>query len=706
MTGSLLITFNGNYPQYNQRGFEVTVNGEVRYVHYYSSNNLYTTYLNVGDVVTINNFNTEFTESFDVTRKDYTTDDEGGDRGIKETFITGVTGTNQTVTFTASTRADAYDFYYVIDTTINDCLTIGLGFGNQNNNSINEIKYKNNKLYFGGYFQSYNGNLNNAILTTNEDGSVFSGFTFPSLFTGTSTQNVVTSIEFQSDGKILYGGLFTSYSGQSRNRILRVNSDYTLDTGFTIGTGFNNSVYDIEIQSDGKIIAAGAFSSFSGITSQSICRLNSNGSLDNTFTSSLTGGTVYDISLYNDNKILYGGNNLAGFVKRLNSDGSIDNTFTTPNFSTLSIVYRTKILSDNKILISGELILSSQPTITYGLLRLNSDGSIDNTFNSLVVLAGVGDFDLTNENKIILVGDNPRKIIQLNYDGTIDTSFNTIFLYPEGFLSVAELECILIKPNTDIIIGGSFTGTSLGNYNRVIQIDKYGNNRMCEAQTYSVPTGATFYYDVNNITSYPGTGTTLFDLTANGYNASLNNGPIYVSTTPKYFNFDGVDDFGNVSNVGSYGSNTGNFTFGGWINLNNTANRTFLARGRDGSGDGWSIAISQFSSRGRVEIVTKPDPTVNVAVNAVSLLNTIQWFNIMGTWESGVGLKLYINGVLEGTTTSTRTILRDSTVYWDIARINTSYMDVDVSKIIVYHRVLTHNEIINYFQATKSIYGY
>jgi hypothetical protein len=75
------------------------------------------------------------------------------------------------------------------------------------------------------------------------------------------------------NGKIIAGGLFTSYNGISRNHILRLNSDGTLDNSFSTGIGLNNSVYSFGIQSTGKIIAGGPFSSFEGTTTNGILRL-------------------------------------------------------------------------------------------------------------------------------------------------------------------------------------------------------------------------------------------------------------------------------------------------------------------------------------------------------------------------------------------------------------------------------------------------
>lgn len=65
-----------------------------------------------------------------------------------------------------------------------------------------------------------------------------------------STKALIT----QSDGKILVGGNFTSYSGVSLGHIARLNSDGSIDTSFVIGTGFNGEVNTLAIQNDGKIL--------------------------------------------------------------------------------------------------------------------------------------------------------------------------------------------------------------------------------------------------------------------------------------------------------------------------------------------------------------------------------------------------------------------------------------------------------------------
>src|SRR5690606_20274470 len=105
------------------------------------------------------------------------------------------------------------------------------------------------KIIIGGDFTSYNGTSRNHIVRLNLDGSIDTSFV---IGTGTNIQVLATSI--QSDGKVIVGGYFTNYNGSFINRIARLNTDGSLDPTFVVGTGANNTVFTSAIQSDGKII--------------------------------------------------------------------------------------------------------------------------------------------------------------------------------------------------------------------------------------------------------------------------------------------------------------------------------------------------------------------------------------------------------------------------------------------------------------------
>jgi len=115
MRGSLLISF-GDSDGKGGEYIEVESNGVILKRIYTISKNLYSIPLYVGDVVTLTlvNPNPDIITLLNLIRKDYTTDDEGGDFGIKTTsIVSGIVFT--TYTFTVSTINGAYDFEYYFD---------------------------------------------------------------------------------------------------------------------------------------------------------------------------------------------------------------------------------------------------------------------------------------------------------------------------------------------------------------------------------------------------------------------------------------------------------------------------------------------------------------------------------------------------------------------------------------------------------------
>ena len=113
----------------------------------------------------------------------------------------------------------------------------------------------------------------------------------------------------QPDGKILIGGEFTTLSPNggatvTRNRIARLNPDGTLDTAFNPNA--NNDVEAIAVQADGKILAAGDFTSIGGQTRNRIARLDATTGLADSFDPNAN-NAVYAIAVQTDGKILAGG---------------------------------------------------------------------------------------------------------------------------------------------------------------------------------------------------------------------------------------------------------------------------------------------------------------------------------------------------------------------------------------------------------------
>jgi uncharacterized delta-60 repeat protein len=306
--------------------------------------------------------------------------------------------------------------------------------GGFNGSVYGMVEQSDGKILVGGFFQSYSGSSRNRIIRLNTDGSIDDSFVI-----GTGFNNGVSAITLQSDGKILVGGSFTSYSGLTRNRIIRLNTDGSIDTSFIIGIGFNNFVNTITLQPDGKIIVGGSFTSYSGVSRNNIIRLNTDGSVDTSFV--IGDGfnylnSVQTISLQPDGKILVGGlfTQYSGVFRnniiRLNTDGSVDTSFVIgTGFS--SLVNTIALQSDGKILVGGAF-LSYSGVSRNKIIRLNTDGSIDSSFvNGDGFDVGVQTISLRSDGKILVGGDftsysgvSINRSILLNTDGSIDLSFS------------------------------------------------------------------------------------------------------------------------------------------------------------------------------------------------------------------------------------------------------------------------------------------
>lgn len=141
-----------------------------------------------------------------------------------------------------------------------------------------------------GNFTTYSGVAAAYIARLNSDGTRDTGFTI-----GTAFNTVTYSAVIQSDGKIIVGGNFTSYSGSTTNRIIRLNTNGTKDTSFTIGAGLNAYAYTLLLQSDGKILVGGNYTTYAGVSAVRLIRLNTDGTRDTSFVSTGCGAVVYSV---------------------------------------------------------------------------------------------------------------------------------------------------------------------------------------------------------------------------------------------------------------------------------------------------------------------------------------------------------------------------------------------------------------------------
>ena len=257
-----------------------------------------------------------------------------------------------------------------------------------------------------------------ALVRYNADGTLDPSFGKNGIVTTTIGDNddEIFALAVQSTGRVIAAGFTGSGSGGNiRKQIALVgyNADGTPDTTFgTAHTGIvttaiqtppgnpDDEIFSLAVQPDGQLVGAGY--SFNGTSSQiALIRYSADGVLDTTFGK---GGSVitpagvgnsagYSIAIQSDLKLVVAGfaynsvNNATRSefaVLRYQVDGTLDPAFGADGIVTTALGANDEALalaiqSDQKLVAAGFSNGSTSPS-QFGLVRYNTDGTVDNTF--------------------------------------------------------------------------------------------------------------------------------------------------------------------------------------------------------------------------------------------------------------------------------------------------------------------------------------
>ncbi|MEI6259973.1 MAG: hypothetical protein WCR46_08710 [Deltaproteobacteria bacterium] len=224
-----------------------------------------------------------------------------------------------------------------------------------------------------------NADLTLEDLSTFNPGSGISNFQQPDL-----EFDRANAVAVQKDGKILLGGSFFSFNNVTRQNIVRLNVDGSLDTEFSSPafSVYNRSeIFSIALQPDGKILLVGRFSTVGGILSPTIVRLNPEGTVDATFHNTFMdqGSSAYKVYVQEDGKILVGGsiqiidgNNIYNNLVRLNPDGTRDTSFNYSTTGTVRCILASPALEGGGQILAGGSIEAVDGYSRFGLARFKT----------------------------------------------------------------------------------------------------------------------------------------------------------------------------------------------------------------------------------------------------------------------------------------------------------------------------------------------
>ncbi|QAA82406.1 T9SS type A sorting domain-containing protein [Aequorivita sp. H23M31] len=211
----------------------------------------------------------------------------------------------------------------------------------------------------------------------------------------------------------------------------------TLDSSFGNGGTVTTSVFPnynfvetTRVQTDGKILVAGNAGT-SATYQMAIARYNTDGSLDSSFNGDGTlrfnvgqvKSFITDLVQQPDGKILIGGrtwDNVAGnfALVRLNEDGSFDNTFGTGGISHITTT-ENDVSEAISLLDDGKILMAGYRNNNFAVAKFNADGSVDTFFGvngwTVVPFDGLPEsyiraMAIQNDDKIVVSG------FSLNFD--------------------------------------------------------------------------------------------------------------------------------------------------------------------------------------------------------------------------------------------------------------------------------------------------
>jgi hypothetical protein len=209
------------------------------------------------------------------------------------------------------------------------------------------------------------------------------------------------------------------------------------------------------------------------------------------------------------------------------------------------------------------------------------------------------------------------------------------------------------------------------------------------------------HYDTNNSSSYPGTGTTLTDLSGNGNHGTIMNSPSFTTLTVGggVLAFNGSQQYistnytpSNTCTISIWFYNTSNYT---------DINRGIFSTYNDSTGQNGFYMGTWNSS-----FNLSRDNNVGWGDTVLPSLSINTWYNVTVTSDSsGSGtIKVYLNGGLQTTITG-------KTTHVDVlnigrTRYNANYWKGYIAKTMVYDAVLTGTEVLNNYNSQKTTFGY
>ena len=215
------------------------------------------------------------------------------------------------------------------------------------------------------------------------------------------------------------------------------------------------------------------------------------------------------------------------------------------------------------------------------------------------------------------------------------------------------------------------------------------------------------YYNPDLTTSYPGTGTTLYDISGNGLNGTMSN----LTYTDPYLTYNGTSSTVSIADNALLEPGTGDFSIEAWVYYSTISGstRTFVSKANNGGGAAdWSYGLRTASNSNTYFEVGNGTTSVTTPVFVAS---TGTWYQIVGVWTNVAAnsIALYVNGVSQGSNSHAFASVKNSTNALYLGSYNggefSQWFNGRMGIFRYYSKALSGSEVLQNYNANRGIYG-
>ena len=212
-----------------------------------------------------------------------------------------------------------------------------------------------------------------------------------------------------------------------------------------------------------------------------------------------------------------------------------------------------------------------------------------------------------------------------------------------------------------------------------------------------ITTGLVMHLDAGNASSYPGSGTTWTSL-VNGYTGSMGTGVGYSSGNGGVITFNGAGTayVNFYASASALSATTNNFSVEAWYQSNNNF-PAIIRTGISSSG----FVFGYYSGTGTSWKVTKYGV---IDLQAGSIPQNTSWHQVVLTYSSTTGTRVYIDGALSGSAVNNNTNLAAGNEF-NVGRGESVTMNGSMGILRWYSAVLSASDVLQNFNANRSRYG-